>query len=440
MAVAEPVAPVTPAGPLAPTHKLKIGAVKVGPLEVGPFEIDWPLRLGRGAVRIALGGVVLASLVCAVVYLFILRPGLGEARDAMRLGDYRGAVERLEVMPKWVAGWPERRALLDQARFGARLRRGEPITDLPLDFEKLVSRYPGAPDVLVFQGLRHFYADHDFAKAIAAFTSATSADPRHAEAHFLAAGLRQELASQSLARGDEASARNEYAQALDLMDRAIEQSPVAAHVKRYASQRASLLDSLGDAPRAYRAYARLAAGDAMSAVQAAMTSWRLPDSIAEVRDGKDAAQAQSAKLEANPKEAVEGWMFGIPARGSLIVGTPNDQRCLADWAVSISDAIIESHASRRRAVASPGAKSPGAGASGTVAPGNPAEPKSCSDANAPNAVRVVVCIKILAAQQALPPTHPRIQELEAWKQAAPACDPDLKPPAVLPPLEGQRVA
>src|SRR5215468_5423231 len=165
---------------MPPQQKLKIGSIKLG-----PFEVNWPPR-ARVIRFVVIGGV----LVCAAMlglYWLMVKPVTDGSRDLMRLGDYVGAVRKLEGLQPNLQWLPPVANALAQARFGAKLVTGEPIRSLAPELEQLSKRSPNMPDVLVFQGLSDYWVDANIEGAIEHFTQATQRDPKHVEAHFLAA-------------------------------------------------------------------------------------------------------------------------------------------------------------------------------------------------------------------------------------------------------------
>jgi tetratricopeptide (TPR) repeat protein len=162
------------------------------------------------------------------------------------------------------------------------------------------------------------------------------------EAHFLAAGRDVERAYYALERGEEAQAREDISEARRLIDSALVRSPAAADLPRYANQRAELLELQGDAEAANRIFARLAPTHPLSAVQAAMVSWRLSTPGTAIRYGLDMVKSALSRLEADPEAAddSQGWSFRIGGAQQVSVSGKVDKACLTDWVAQTSRALL----------------------------------------------------------------------------------------------------
>jgi tetratricopeptide (TPR) repeat protein len=444
-----PSSPTTkaPAGsapsPAAKTkQKLKISAIKLLGLEIGPFELEWPAQFGRGTAQLALGACAVAALVALCIYQFIIRPVIADARDSMRTAAYSNAQAHLESLPKWLAWWPQRRSLLEQAQFGVRLAQGEIIKDLEPELAKLRVRHANAPDVAIFDGLLAYWKE-DTTGAINQFTKAIALDPVHVEAHFLAAGRHTERA-RALTKKNELAAREELSKARQLLESAIQANPEAVTHKKYANQRVELMTLQGDYPGAYREYLRLSDRDALSAVLAAAMSWHLVNSANELREGAAVTRTMLAKLlalQSKPSgDASEGWKFDVGSTNGdsevVLLDDLVDKRCFAEWVVQISDSILETHAPQLQARGGP---NEGIALQGTKPAFPPVKglPTTCENAVKRDALRNVVCSKLLSAVQALPDADPGKVVLQTWTQAHPRCNPNVRAAPVLRPIVRQ---
>jgi tetratricopeptide (TPR) repeat protein len=428
-------APPATAADSASSRKLKIGAIKFWGLEVGPFELPWPPRIGRmRAIALATVVIALALLLPALIYVVKVRPTLNDARDAMRRGDYQRAESLLSGLNPKLQSWPSISAATEQARFGARLGK-EDIRTLPDELERLRARDPNGANVLVFQGLNAYYADGEIGRAIEFFARAAENDPKHIEAHVLAAGRRVDRAYDALLRGNELAARDDLVEGAALLDRLDRAVAFSRGLPRVANQRAELHELRGAVEEAYTTYARLAATDVLAAVQAAMVSWRLADPGSRVQAGLELAQSALARIERRltPSEVASGWSFRVSGTQTIIVREEEDKKCLTSQIADISQALVTAYEWPLGA--------PKAGESPLRKPEPPSS--SFSGADAPNycprttargLVRDVVCLQVLAALAVRESTDtPRRRTLETWRTDRLRCGINLKAPPVLPP-------
>ena len=401
---------------MPPQQKLKIGSIKLGALELGPFEVNWPPS--AGVIRFVMVGGVLTCAAMLGLYWLMVKPVTDGSRDLMRLGDYVGAVRKLEGLQPNLQWLPPVANALAQARFGAKLVTGEPIRSLAPELEQLSKRSPNMPDVLVFQGLSDYWVDANIEGAIEHFTQATQRDPKHVEAHFLAAARHLDRAYSALERREEDQARQDIAAARQLMDNALTASPFAEKLPRYANQRAELAELEGDFKGAYAVYERLATTHSLSAMQSALASWRLSEPGVAIRHGLEASQAALIRLDKDTNEAGDtvGWSFRIDGTQVVTVNGKFDKACLVDWVVQISQALLaagEADGEKNATAIAPG-KTPGA-------------PEHCSHEVATGPIRDVVCVQALTAQTALAASDSRAKVLEEWRKTRLHCGPELKP-------------
>lgn len=409
-----------PAAALPPPKKLKIGAIKFWFVELGPFELDWPPQIGMGrVVMLTAAAALLFVIVAAITFSLAVKPHLDEARELMRRAEYGPAVKSIEAAPSWSQTLPWVAGLLAQARFGRRLDAGEHIRNLTPELAALSQRFPQAPDVLVFQGTKSYYVDGDPQLAIEQFTHAANNDPAHIEAHFLAASRHIDLAYIALAQGAESPARSAIAQAQQLIERAVKQSPFAQTLPRYANQMGELQEVEGNPGGAYKTYSGLAAVHPLSALQAALLSWRLPDNSSALRHGREMSESALSRVmqsEQSPAESgdAQGWTFRVGATDPVELHPRAEKACLLAWTIAISTSLQGS-----------AADSP---ASGPLLAPAPA-PAPCGKSAAADLVREIVCVQVLTALQATPLSNPRHKTLEAWRSD---CSPDLRPLQALP--------
>ena len=417
--------PSTAAPDIRPRRKVKIGAVKLWFLEFGPFELEWPpdLRPTRVLAWLAVAVVVVA----AFPYLFVLKPRLDEARDFMRRAEYVSAAKTLESLPQWAAALPLATGLTAQAEFGSRLSRGEHIRALAPELDSLGKRYPNAPDVLVFMGLKSYYVDANVEQAIKQFTQAAERDAAHVEAHFLGAGRHMELAYAALGQGDERKAKAAANDARKLMDRAVSRSAFAETLPRYASQIAELRELEGDERGAYEGYARLANLHALSALQSAMVSWRLPQADAALQRGLEDVEGTISRIKKEPADAdagaVEGWSFRVGPRPLDVVAIrlKSDKLCLLEWAQEISKSLLSA---------------PNIGTPNAIGLGNTstllAALVRCGNNAAAQPIREIVCVQAATALDRLQRGEQNREALEDWRINHLHCSAGLRPLPTLP--------
>jgi len=404
-----------PAPSPAPATKqlLKIDAIKVfGIFSVGPFELSWPPPLGRR--RFLTLAVVCTLIVAGTAWALIARPQIEKTRDFMRRGDYPNALSTIDSAPRWIAALPAAVAVGEQARFGAKLASGTLIRDETPALAALRERYPAAPDVLLFLGLKALYVDAAPEQALNLFTQATQADPTHAEAHFLAAGQHLTLAYAATLSGDAARARL-HASKAQAMAEVVAKTP-AGDLPRYANQAAELREIDGDWPQALKIYARLASGHPLSALQASFVSWRMSDAAVEQRQALEQLGAAIMALAQAPKESLAqtAWLFRVSASEEIHVGAREDRLCLMRWADAISKSLL--------------ASTPDSSVADRAAPDDTrASPIPCTGASHPDSMREIVCVQALTAQQALPPADPRRAALAKWIESPLRCGAELEP-------------
>jgi tetratricopeptide (TPR) repeat protein len=415
----EPPSPAHPSPPPAPVHKLKIGAIKFGPFDIGPFELESSARFRMAWAGFGLAVVLAVSV--AVVYGLLVKPPLDEALGLMRRAEYISAAKALEALPPWAQALPGAKALTAQAAFGSQLARGEHIATLAAALDDLARRYPQEPDVLVFQGLKAYYADAKVMPAIQLFTQAADLDKAHVEAHFLAAGRHVERAYLALAAADAAQARAAAVEARRLIDRAVEGSPFANVLPQYASQIAELDELEGDSQQAHAVYARLAPQHAWSAVQAAMLSWQMPAAAPALRNGLEGIESAIQRIEKDPGDgAVEGWTFRVSASESIAVHPKNEKLCLLEWVQAISRVLLLTQSS----------------GTATAKPTPKAAPARCGSGAIAQRIADVVCVAATTAQDRLPPADRRRAVLKDWRAQQLSCAAGVQALPVLPPSAG----
>jgi hypothetical protein len=421
-----------PAGEEPPDHpvpaggqRLKIGAIKLGFFEVGPFELGWPPQVGAGRlIGWIVAGLALLAGAATLTYWLALKPRLDETRDLMRRADYPSAARAVESVPPWSRALPFVVGLTAQARFGSKLAGGEHIRNLAPELQTLRKRYPSEPDVLVFEGLESYYVDSDPEKALAQFTQAAMRDEAHVEAHFLAAGRHVDLAYAALSEGSEARARSAAVEARKLIERAVGKSAFAETLPRYANQIAELYELEGNSPGAYSGYAKLAPLHSLSALQAALVSWRLPEADTALQRSLEAAEAAVTRIENEPKDISEseGWSFRISATELVDVRPKAEKICLLSWAVEISKSLQSISGSGLPAENTAGG-----------APGLAALPERCGKGAVAARTREIVCVHVLTAQREMLPSDARQKVLGNWKATRLQCGRDQRPLPALPP-------
>jgi len=406
-------------------RKIKIGSVKLGPIEIGPFEIPWPSRFGRRQAGGTLAAVAVVVLLGGgSVYWFAVRRPMEDAREHMRRGEYQLAVERLAAVSPKLQWFPGMASLRDQARFGGRLAKGERLRDpnVASDLERLRVRYPRAPDVLVFQGLKAYYVGSDgradVASAIDLFKQAAALDSRHVHAYLLAAERLSERAYYSLLHGDEVVARRDVSEATGLLARLYNHVPIARQFPEITTLRAELLELQGETTSAFDAFAELSS-DVLPAIQAAVVSWRLPSSDWRLSRGLEYARYAASSVQAKSKEssAGSGWLFRVgwaDGRGEgVILRDQADKACLARKIVEISEGLTspENRVAQRR------------------------------DLPCRQAVVDVICVQLLSAVVTTTQIDKaRTAILDDWRTKHLRCDARLKIPPVLPGRVAQNLA
>jgi hypothetical protein len=414
------------------TRNIKIG-FKLGPLEIGPLEIPWPLQLGRRRVLAGLGcAVLIATMALGVVYMFHIRPALNGARDAMRRGEYDRAVNALSKLSPKLQRWPEIAGLFAQANFGKRLSHEKvPIRTLAPELAVLRTQQPGAANVRLFEGLSAYWIDRDLNRAIEFLADAARRDPEHVYAHTLAAGRLVDRAYDALLRDDWDHARGDLSDASDLLDRLERRVSFAHALPQVAMQRAELLELRGDYKAAYAAYARLSSSDALSAVQAAVTAWRVPELD---QRGVESARAALASLKQGVTSSNQSidWLFRVGPREPVIVRGV-DKICLTRLIAEVSQSLS--------AVRESGALSGGTrvrDASNRPVPGglggiNSIAPEDCPPEAAPGPIRDIICVHLLGALALTPETDvARRHFFNEWRTARLHCDSRLNAPPILP--------
>jgi len=377
-----------------------------------------------------------AAVVCLVLAWSTLQlhGAMAQARRLMRQADYAAAAQVLAAVPAWSRAWPAAALLAEQAAFGLRLARGEHVNSAPLQvgLQGLRTRAGAAPDVLVFEGLKAWRTDPDPARALAAFTQAAATDPDHVEAHFLAAGRQLDLAYAALGRGDAAPAREAALQSRRHVDLALARAPDVVALPRYASQLAELLELEGRDAAALQAYARLAPQQTLSALLAAFVAWRVAEPATAVRHAREAAEGALQRMEAPAAGALqtsgaaagpatEAWLFRLGPTDLVDVRSQADQRCLLAWAVEVSRSLQDPLAAAAALPAAP-------------------VPSPCQGLAGADSLRDVVCVQLLAAQQALAAADPRRPVLARWHAQGLRCPAELQALPTLPPPERQRTA
>lgn len=414
-------APLTAAPDIRARRKVKIGAIKLWFLEFGPFELEWPpdLRPTRVVAWLAVAVSVLA-VVAAFLSLFVLKPWLDDARNFMRRAEYASAAKTLESLPQWAAALPWITGLAAQATFGSRLSSGEHIRSLAPELDSLSKRYPDAPDVLVFMGLKSYYVNANVVQAIKQFTQAVERDAAHVEAHFLGAGRHMELAYAALGQGDEPKAKAAANEAQKLMDLSVKRSPFAETLPRYANQIAELRELEGDSRGAYEGYARLGNLHALSALQSAMVSWRLPQNDPARRHGLEAVEGAISRIEKEPSDpgasAVEGWSFRVGPVDVVDIHPKSEKLCLLEWAQEISKSLLPPPN-----IGTPNAT--GVGSTSTLV----AAPVHCGNNAAAQRIREIVCVQAATAMDRFPRGDLNRNLLEDWSTNRLHCAAGLRP-------------
>jgi tetratricopeptide (TPR) repeat protein len=400
---------------------IKIAALKLWPFEVGPFEMVWPPRLGLKRAGAAVVALLLATgIATALVYGLKIKPVTEAARDAMRRGDYAAAVSALKTLNPKLQWWPGLSRALDQAEFGAQLSTSD-IRDLAPALYTLRTQYPNEVDVLMFQGLSAFYDQQDgnLDRAIGFFTQAADRDPKHVQAHVLAAGRRADRAYAELLRGAEVQARGDVVEALRLLDRLEERVGFAKDLPQVASQRAELLELQGDVSRAYDTYARLPSADILSALQAAMISWRLASQDSRSARGVEKAESALTRLEDRgaSEEDSEGWLFRVRETDFIRVRDRIDKICLASRTVEISRTLTAATEQNAREVTT------------ALRQG---QPEPCPRRAQIEMINEVLCVQVAAALAVVPVSDAaRRTVLQAWRADRLHCAADLKAPPQL---------
>ena len=400
--------------------------IKIDSIEFWGFKVVGPFTLGGKAIMAVLVALFLCAVTAiALVYWVKIRPASNDARDAMRQGEYERAAAALSALsPRW-QWWPGVAAAIEQARFGERLSKGH-IRDLSPELERLRERQPDHPNVLVFQGISAYYVEGSLDRAIEFFARAADRDPEHVQAHVLAAGRRGDRAYAALLRGDEARARADVTEAIALLDGL---AATGRTLTRVARQRAELFELLGANDKAYTTYGALASGDVLSAVQAAMVSWRLPSRI---QRGLESAQSALSRLETQPSTAGDpvGWSFRVRETEPVIVRGSIDKKCLTSRIVEISQALVAASQEYQGEAA-------GETSRVTARPEPPRSdvtaPEYCPRTAAMAEIRDVVCVQLLAALSVDASfTNPRRRVLDVWRLDHIRCDTSLRAPPILP--------
>jgi tetratricopeptide (TPR) repeat protein len=381
----------------------------------------WRHRIGQIQTKTGWRLQVVALAIAAVLgvsvayYALILRPRLMDAQNALRRGDYRAAAQRMSAMPAWSNTLPFVARLAAQADFGDRLEQGTPIRNLTPTLDELSARYPAAPDVLVFQGLKAYYVDQDPEKARQRFKAAADLDAAHVEAHFLAVGRDLDLAYIALSQADVARAQSLTGDARQLIRRALKQSPYAEALPRYANQIGSLEELEGNDAAAYAVYENLLPVDPESALSGAFVSWRLSaanNAVMRTLEGLEQARGQ---VEKNARPA-EGWLFRVQATELIDVRSSAEKLCLIGWAYDVTTAL------QRASSTEPASETESASSRTTCGTGAVAARS-----------RQIVCVQVLNAQRALPESDVRQAVLGYWRTIHLRCGNDLQPLPVLAP-------
>ena len=276
------------------------------------------------------------------------------------------------------------------------------------------ARYPNAPDVLVFQGLKAYYVDHDPVKAQRQFKAAADRDSAHVEAHFLAAGRDIDLAYVALSQGDIESAKTAIADAHRLIDHATAQVPFATALPRYAIQVGALNELAGNDTGAYAVYEKLVSVDPQSALSAAFVSWRLPDPDA-VRNRSLEGLEEGMRQIQKGSNSAEGWSFRVSGTDLVDLHPKDEKVCLLAWAYDLTSRLQQPADGERRATHSDFV----------------AVPASCREGAVAARTREVVCVQVLNAQHALPQLDSRQLLLENSRLNDLRCQPDLQPLPIL---------
>jgi tetratricopeptide (TPR) repeat protein len=408
---------VTRRGGLPPAASGKLAiSVNLGFVQIGPIQFHRPSR--AEAIRIAVVALTAAVVLPCAGYWVFLKPQMNKARTFMERGDYTQAAHTIEtIVPHWLIRMPFVASVAAQADFGAKLASGERITNLLPELALLSERYPNEPNVLFFEGLKSLYVEKDIRQALSQFVEAADRDPKHVEALFQAAELDITLAYEMLENGNESQAHSAAADAQKLIDRGVFYAPFAKKLPRYADTIGDLYDLRGDSQRAYDIYADLAPTQALSALQAAFASWRLPPESIAIKYALENLEAASDKI--GKESDIEGWLLRTSANGGLVsVHTRAEKHCLVELAVAVSVSLQSIAASSSRTD----------DAERVV---KPALTRACDEGAVATRNREIVCVQVLTAQRAISKADLRWPVLQQWKQLGLACSGALQPLPVL---------
>ena len=185
---------------------------------------------------------------------------------------------------------------------------------------------------------------------------------------------------------------------------------------------AELQELEGDSLAAQDAYARLAPQHALSAVQSAVLSWRLPETSPAVGHALEAVEAAILRIAREPgdADAVEGWTFRVGATDLIDIRSTNEKVCLLEWVQEVSKSLLPPQER---------------GAAMTNSTTNAASARCGNGAIAQRIVEVV-CVEATTAQDRLAPADRRRDVLEDWRAKRLACAAGLKPMPALPASAG----
>lgn len=239
----------------------------------------------------------------------------------LRSGRFHSAVA--EVTPA-CHSWVRREAcfVLDKASLGLKLeeQQAPPLEELAAKVDALKVRAPDDPDLLFLSAQlalrqnrpeRHDAARADIARAI------TLAGERFPEAYFYLANLEM--------------LQEHHAEALPLLDRALDPRVNAVAPAHYLNARAHARAHSGDVPGALQDYEQSAElGIIVSRIGLAELLWWLSDFE------RASDQLRAAKRElGDASKPLEGrntlpWAFEIDG-GRVVLRQPAEKRCFADW-------------------------------------------------------------------------------------------------------------
>ena len=301
-------------------RRLTIGKIAFFGIELGgPFEIPLP-RLARRSLLLAVAGMVLlGALVAAGYYALMVRPPLGRARDAMRIGRYDIALDSLRAVPGWLSAWPRIASSRRTAQLGARMyESGSDRESIARDLRHERDERPGDADLMVLYATYLLgKGDYDEARKLA--TVAKDRDANNAEAWSLL-GLDLALS------GDWRGAAKHYTKA----------TLAAPDSPQYRGNLARALLEAGDVDRAIAEY-RTVGALPLPLIERGLAHWakgeweEALDARADAVKDLDQARASTEFYDRRD------WIFLLLDKGKGVrLVTREDKRCYAILAESAS--------------------------------------------------------------------------------------------------------